>query len=412
MSNNKFLTSCIALFCLMNITNAQSDTARVLFIGNSYTSVNNLPAEFSACAASAGYNTIVSSSAPGGYTFQQHLSNATTIGLIQQGGWDFVVLQEQSQIPSFPISQVQSDCFPFAAALNDSIEKYAPCGETVFYQTWGRQNGDSQNCANWPPVCTYEGMDSLLQERYQMMANDHSAIVAAVAAVRRYLRVHYPNYNLYQADGSHPSALGTYAAACTFTTSIFRVDPGLITYTNNFTIDEVNAVKEAVTNVVFNQLMNWNIGAYDLQVQFTYEMSGDTLITAAECVSCDSIVWSFGDGNYSNELSPQHIYLPGIYSLNMIGYHCGSTQSQTAEIFIEPQTFINEQPTSLSFIVFKNNLVFKQAIQNGEWTLFDISGKKILNFQQQQTNLGFLSPGIYLMTHSKTGQTERLVIND
>lgn len=412
MSNNKFLSSSFALLCLMNFAGAQSDTTRVLFIGNSYTSVNNLPAEFSACAASAGYNTIVSSSAPGGYTFQQHLSNTTTIGLIQEGNWDFVVLQEQSQIPSFPLSQVQTDCFPYAAALNDSIEKYSPCGETVFYQTWGRQNGDSQNCANWPPVCTYEGMDSLLQSRYQIMANDHSAIVSAVAAVRRYLRVNYPNYNLYQADGSHPSALGTYAAACTFTTTLFRINPNIITYTNNFTADEVNAVKEAVTNVVFNQLMNWNIGAYDLQVQFTNELSGDTLFTSAECISCDSIVWSFGDGSFSNELNPQHLYLPGIYSLTMTGYHCGISQSQSTEIFIEPQTFMNEQTTATSFFVINNNLHFKQPIQNGEWCLFDISGKQLLSLHHQHTHLDFLVPGIYLLTHVKSGKTARVVIND
>ena len=31
----------------------------------------------------------------------------------------------------------------------------------VFFMTWGRENGDDMNCPNWPPVCTYEGVDDL-----------------------------------------------------------------------------------------------------------------------------------------------------------------------------------------------------------------------------------------------------------
>jgi len=406
---NKILIG-VFTFLLMAQT-ILGQNSRVLFIGNSYTSANNLPSVFQQCANSAGFFVEVASSAPGGYTFQQHLSNATSLGLIQEGGWDFVVLQEQSQIPSFPLGQVQSDCFPFAAALNDSIEKYAPCGETVFYQTWGRQNGDSQNCANWPPVCTYEGMDSLLQERYQMMADDNLSIVAAVGAVRRYIRDNYPTLNLYQADGSHPSALGTYAAACAFTSSLFRIDANLITYTGTFTTDEILAVKEAVNQTIFNNLLNWNIGSFDLDVHFTYELIGDSLITYGECVSCDTIVWNFGDGETSNELSPIHVYNPGIYSLNMIGYHCGEVSSQTAEIFVEPQTYIQElNPTG--FIVFNNNLIFREEIKNNDWILLDIAGRKCTSIQYQQTNLSHLPGGVYLISNLQTGENRRIVINE
>jgi len=388
-----------------------SQNSRVLFVGNSYTSANNLPNVFQQCANSAGFNVEVASSAPGGYTFQQHLSNTTSIGLIQEGGWDFVVLQEQSQIPSFPIGQVQNECFPFAASLNDSIEKYSSCGETVFYQTWGRQNGDSQNCANWPPVCTYEGMDSLLLERYQTMANDNNAIVAAVGAVRRYLRENYPTMNLYQADGSHPSALGTYAAACTFTSSLYRIDANLITFTGTFTLEEISAVKEAVNAIVFNDLIQWNIGAFDLDVSFTYELMGDSLITSGECVSCDSIVWNFGDGSTSHELSPTHVYDPGIYMVNMIGFHCGEAVSQSAEIFVEPETLIQERSPA-KYIVFNNNLIFNESITNGEWILIDIAGRRCLSIQHQQTNLGILTPGVYFISNLKTGENARLVINE
>ena len=241
-----------------------SDSIKVLFLGNSYTYVNTLPAMVAECAASDEKEIIQSSNTPGGYTFQGHLTNATSQDLIQQGDWDFVVLQEQSQIPSFPLDQVEVECFPFAAQLNDSILHYNPCAETVFYMTWGRQNGDAQNCGSWPPVCTYEGMDDLLNERYRIMAEDNQAIISPVGAVWRYIRTNNPEINLYNPDGSHPSIEGTYAAAISFYTILFREDPTTLTY--NSTVDPATAaiIRDAVKAVVFDDLLEeWHVGEYD-----------------------------------------------------------------------------------------------------------------------------------------------------
>ena len=57
------------------------------------------------------------------------------------GNWDFVVLQEQSQYPSFPLWQVEQEVFPYANQLNELIHEYNECGNTVFFMTWGRKMG-------------------------------------------------------------------------------------------------------------------------------------------------------------------------------------------------------------------------------------------------------------------------------
>ena len=192
----KKIVFCAGLVCFANLLHAQT---RVLFIGNSYTAVNNLPQLTADCALSIGFAGMpveVASSTPGGTTFQMHTTNATSQSLINQGNWDYVVLQEQSQLPSFPDGQVAAECFPFAAQLNDQILTVDSCTETVFYMTWGRQNGDASNCASWPPVCTYEGMDSLLNLRYRQMAIDNHAILSPVGALWKYIRTTYPEINL------------------------------------------------------------------------------------------------------------------------------------------------------------------------------------------------------------------------
>ncbi|MFA7106988.1 MAG: hypothetical protein WC154_06755, partial [Candidatus Izemoplasmatales bacterium] len=239
----------ILLLTLLASVFAQT-SKRVLFLGNSYTSVNNLPQMITDLAASAGDNVVIDSNTPGGQTFQGHSTNSTSLQKIMLGNWDFVVLQEQSQRPSFPDSQVEVEVFPYAHILDSLINVYNSCGETMFYMTWGRKNGDADNCVSWPPLCTYEGMDSLLNLRYMMMANNENAVVSPVGAVWKYLRQNHPLIELYQSDESHPSLAGSYAAACCFYTSIFRKDPMLIT--NDYALPAADAanIRAAVKTIV------------------------------------------------------------------------------------------------------------------------------------------------------------------
>jgi hypothetical protein len=49
------------------------------------------------------------------------------------------------------------------------------CTETVFYMTWGHQNGDPPNCAAYPQICTYSGMQDRLTQSYIEMGQINSA---------------------------------------------------------------------------------------------------------------------------------------------------------------------------------------------------------------------------------------------
>jgi len=166
-----------------NIKSVAQQSLNVLFLGNSYTGVNNLPQLVSNVALSAGDTVVFSSNTPGGYTLEQHATNVTSMGLIQQGGWDYVILQEQSQLPSF-----QNYLSTGPAFLSHEVSVFNPCARTMFYMTWGRKNGDANNCASWPPVCTYEGMDSMLRMRYMEMGTVNEAEVSPVGKVWNRIR--------------------------------------------------------------------------------------------------------------------------------------------------------------------------------------------------------------------------------
>ena len=238
-------------FLFTSVTFAQ----RVLFVGNSYTAVNDLPAMVSSIAGMMGENMTYETSAPGGCTFQGHLTQSAQY--IQQGGWDVVVLQEQSQLPSFPYNQFMNESYPYAQQLCQMIRQYNPEARIVFYMTWGRKYGDSQNAQFYPVLGTYEGMDSLLRARYMQMAQDNHAQVSPVGAVWHHIRDHYPQIELYQSDESHPSLYGTYAAACCFYTVLYHKDPMEIQYTPEIDAQYADLIRQSAKAVAYDSLNTW-----------------------------------------------------------------------------------------------------------------------------------------------------------
>ncbi|MEO7523098.1 MAG: PKD domain-containing protein, partial [Ferruginibacter sp.] len=370
---------------ILSISIFAQTTKRALFLGNSYTYVNNLPQLIADLAASAGDTLIFDSNTPGGYTLQGHSGNTISLDKIMLGNWDFVVLQEQSQLPSFPITQVQTDVFPYAHTLDSLINLFNPCGETMFYMTWGRKNGDATNCSSWPPVCTYSGMDSLLRLRYMIMADSNNAVVSPVGAVWHYIQVHYPLIALYQGDGSHPSVAGSYAAACCFYTSIFRKNPFLITSDYSLSATDAANIRASVKTIVFDNLLSWHIGEYDLSANFSLVSSINNTVTFDNLSNnATSYKWNFGDGDTSTTANPAHTYTTnGYYNVSLIAYHCCYSDTITQKINLNTTGATNDNlqdsirlypnPFSTVMRLSHTTNVFKNAML----TVYNSYGQKV-----------------------------------
>lgn len=143
------------LCCFCGYCRLEAKDIRVLFLGNSYIATNNLPHLIQQVAISMGHRMQFDTWAPGGYRLKHHASDPNTLSQIAQGNWDFVVIQEQSQLPSFPDMDVYYEVLPYVRQLDSLIHAANPCARTVFYMTWGRKNGDLGNCGFFPPLCTY-----------------------------------------------------------------------------------------------------------------------------------------------------------------------------------------------------------------------------------------------------------------
>ena len=214
----------------------------VLFIGNSYTHTHQMPAIVQKLAESTGARFTFDMRAPGGWSLEQHYGDKETRAKIREGGWDYIVLQDQSQRAAMPILRVRRQFFRYVRRLNRFIWwRLSPKPSIMLYMTWGRKDGDADNRTYYPPVGTFEGMTALLKERYEKMAEEINAQMAPVGVAWAFTRQHYPEIELYQEDGHHPSAAGSYLAACCFYTVFFDKDPTLLAH--DFSLEPEVAVK-------------------------------------------------------------------------------------------------------------------------------------------------------------------------
>lgn len=323
------------LLCLGPYSPAQT-TRRVLFLGNSYTAVNNLPQLVHDVAASAGDSLIFDHYTPGGYTLQDHLFDAVSTNKIMIGSWDYVVLQGQSREPI-----LQTPAF-FSGGMNltSLINQHNPCGVPLLYMTWGRQNGDPTNCAGFPEMCTYSSMDSALRYKYLQLAVSLNAEVSPVSAVWRNLRQNHPNLNLYQADGSHPNAAGSYAAACCFYAAIFKKDPTLISFDYSLSATDAALIRSAAKTEVYDSLSIWDYKKLP-RSDFRYSVTSgnnQVILTPLNNGVIQDYAWNFGDGNSSTIPGPIHSYASdGAYLVSLTTTTCDlqGMYSSTSDTIIE-----------------------------------------------------------------------------
>lgn len=387
------------LFLLILSLHCHAQQKRVLFLGNSYTYVNDLPSTLNQLANPLGDTLIWDQNTPGGHQLVQHVTNTASLSKISKGDWDFVVLQEQSQKPSFPPAQVATDVLPYAAQLVDSVKAANTCTEPIFFMTWGRKNGDAQNCQFYTPLCTYEGMQTRLRESYLLMAQQNDATVSPVGAVWKAVRDSLPSLDLYTADESHPSFAGTYVAACTFYATIFRKSPVGSPFRGTLSSSDAAAIQYLSEKVVLDSLGHWSIGHQDVTASFSVSGVGLSYTFTNLSVNGNQYQWDLGDGTTSTQTSFPHDFTgPGNYTITLIAENSceKDTMVQTLSILTSDLEEFDQ-----SVVVYPNPTNGILQIEVGEppegIEVYAVDGKRMLKQNSSWLNLSMLPRGTYLL---------------
>ncbi|OGC95388.1 MAG: hypothetical protein A2W25_10440 [candidate division Zixibacteria bacterium RBG_16_53_22] len=223
--------SCFIAIIMLSATAAvaQDDTTRVLFIGNSHTYTNNVPMLFAGLSNAGSHPVVTGMSAPGGYTLQQHTTNATTLAMISQGNWDYVSLQEQSLYPVIDYYRFGS-FYPAARFLDSVITNNRQ--QTALYMTWGRPGGGRWSIGGHYTIdfVDFFHMQDSVSASFRMLADELAApLVPAGDAWARALRAD-STITLWQADSLHATLEGSYLVACVFYAVLFQASPVGLTY--------------------------------------------------------------------------------------------------------------------------------------------------------------------------------------
>lgn len=258
------LLAVILLICKFSISQESQEEINVLFLGNSYTFVNNLPEMINELAEGNGKIVKHESVCPGGHTFFQHVANPTSQAKIREGKWDYVVLQEQSQLPSIDYYRHNS-MRPNYQTLYDTIMHYNPEAKVVGYMTWGRQYG-GQQCVNYGEglYCSadfvdFNHMQDTMSVAYCENAYATDSWVAPVGDAWKEAFAQDSSLVLHSSDESHPNYEGSYLAACVFYGVFFNESPIGTYHSESISDDKALFLQTVASDVFFNNLEKWNI---------------------------------------------------------------------------------------------------------------------------------------------------------
>ncbi len=181
-------------------------TTTMLFVGNSYTFGNGglWSLADSLFGSVTGDTLITLNHTMGGATFQDHWNDQELRWLLENGGIDIAIFQEQSCMP------VVNPRLTWQ--YGDSLAILCASGgiQPSFLMTWPRRND----------FMMLHG----LEDCYSRMGYVHGCPVAPCGKAFQMLQGAFPFLDLYEADGSHPSLEGSYLAASVIAVSVLEAD--------------------------------------------------------------------------------------------------------------------------------------------------------------------------------------------
>ena len=193
---------------------------KVLFLGNSYTYFNDLPAMTAGLAEKAGIDLHTDSVTRGGAYLHQFADPADELygkwqTLYQGDTWDYVVFQDQS---FHPVKEPAA----FRQTALDMQKLLRPGQKILFYQTWAYRYGSEKLAGTG---LAYEEMLNRMTASYGAAAEAVGGEAVPVGQAFAEIRALHPEIGMYNPDGSHPSPAGTYLAACLFLAKVSGHSP-------------------------------------------------------------------------------------------------------------------------------------------------------------------------------------------
>ena len=392
--------------------------ANVLIFGNSYIYTNNVDNLLNDMLNVTGQHNNTDSLTGGGMNFSQHWDNVNTSGnswntTLRENNeeWDYVILQDQSQIPGFYRTSPdwigsKNAAINLAEAIEDENS------EAILMMTWGRRNGDLNN-----PLLY--GNFTLMQDRLEhgyidfrdnMTTPSRDVWIAPVGLAFKHIhdKINLTGvdptlsgtfFDLYTSDGSHPSPSGSYLAACV----LFATMTGESPVGSNDTISLSPSLKlelqQAAAATVFNETSH---------LSYPWQNSASSIGPTSQSNRAIPPGWSvlFNDSQLADVPASSHVQTtiqvsvpsdatPGFYGFNLYSASTKGNVSSYSTMVIE---VVAENNISAVFLDQDANFIPGMTTQSSiqitnlgnaeldvDWTIEVLSGP---------CNISLISPSI------------------
>ena len=179
----------------------------VLFIGNSHTYLHYMPQMLAELvhADDSEFELHIDQITGEGAGLEWHWNNAPSREKIQNGQWDYVVLQDRSGGPLENLESFRTH----ACLLDEEIKRQG--ANTVFYMTWANKSRPRTQ--------------KLIADAYSRIAAELGAVLAPVGLIWEKAQALEAELNLHHTDDRHANPTGAYLTACVFYAVLFNASP-------------------------------------------------------------------------------------------------------------------------------------------------------------------------------------------
>jgi hypothetical protein len=307
----------------------------VLFIGNSFTHMNQMPKTFEKISHSMGHEIYVEMNAKSNHTLQMHCGRPELFAAIRSRKWDIVIIQPFSRELIFSADSIEKATQPYFLQLLDSISSNHACTKVMLYQTWGYKEGYKE----LSETADFISMNQQIAANIRMYSSRYSIPIVPVGSVWQQLLADGYGNGLYDADGSHPSPEGSYLVASVFYAAIFR-QPLEGAYYGNIDKQKAQTIQRAAFSYVQEHTATCLLEEKSFIVSCpTDKFRRNRVEVIADFPHADSLRWNFGNERISKKAMQSYTFRnEGIYTITLTVFDkCGVHKYKRKVEFITPK---------------------------------------------------------------------------
>ena len=395
------------LLLLFSTKNSAQDSCKVLFVGNSFTSFNDLSMVFYQLANAAGRKTVVGMHAPGGVSVgdisqgtSAHMNNPVLFDLIRSQNWDYLVLQDNQGrfVNNYGVFPSSSLVIEGHIRIRDSLKYYHPCAKMIWFAGWGPKSG-------FPPYAS-SGTELIdkIYNNYIFLQDTAAEVIAPIGPAWKRIIFNYPSINLWDSDDTHPGIFGTFLTAAVIYSTVYKSNPTESAY--------------IVSGISANEAILLKTAAFQT-VTDSVEVSGlseicPKIIQFGDSLKCDRnglVSWYF-NGNYLSSSNRIKLNQSGYYSVSVTDSN-SCTKTGFAQYFstnsisktYTSEIFANPNPVKSVLYLESTNEISRIDIFNNQGLLIF---SEYFHSSKAEINLMDFPAGFYFL-HIKTANENRIL---